>query len=219
MLKKKDPSSEEHLREIERLVKTPQLIEFVDPKSEKVKKSSLKSLAKRVSSSRLFSLFLKRLIENQGYTRVLETGTSLGINTACIATAPNVKVWTIEGSKEIARCAQSNFDQLDLKNIELIQGLVVDEFIPALELAKPQLVFLDADHRSQTIEFYLESIHNSSAEVECIIIHDIYWSKDMRAVWEQIVSDPAYQLTIDIFEAGIIFPNYPMTKQHFTLAL
>ncbi len=196
-----------------------QLIYYTDPKTNSNKNTTNRSLAKRVSSSHRFSYFLIRLIEHLKYNRILETGTSLGINTSYLSTAKDASVWTIEGSKEIAHQAQRNFERLGIKNVKISVGLVSELFERILKVAAPQLVFLDADHRSATIRFYLDSIKNCSPQVECIVIHDIYWSKDMKSSWESVKNDPKVNLTIDIFEAGIVFPNFPMEKQHFTLSL
>lgn len=192
-------------------------ITFADPKTGKKKSKSEKELFRQVTSSHKFSYFLLRLINHLGCKRVLEAGTSLGINTSYLALSKAQKTWTIEGSAPIASLAQERFDQAGLQNILIRVGRVQEVFAQVLEESKPQLVFLDADHRASTIHHYLQCIAQSKEKPTCIIIHDIYWSKDMNSAWQEIIHSPSYSLTIDIFEAGIIFPDYPMEKQHFIL--
>lgn len=174
-------------------------------------------MVKKTASSHKFSLLLYRLINFLQIKNVLETGTSLGINTAYLSQSNAHQIVTIEGSPEIAERAKTRLSKLGLNNVEIIVGRVQEVFYPALVRSQPNLVFLDADHRSETIGFYLQRIKDSGLTIDCIVIHDIYWSRDMHAAWAAIVSNPQYTLTIDIFEAGIIFPNYPIEKQHFTL--
>ncbi len=214
-----DQQEEAELLAIRKFFVQKERIEFLDPKSNEAKASTVASLKNQVASSHRFSYFLVRLIKYLGYKRILETGTSIGLNTAYMGSVEGLKIWTIEGSKELAACASRNFKALSIDSINIVQGLVQEEFVSALEEAAPNIVFLDADHRSETIHFYLETIRSKAKDVDCIVIHDIYWSQDMLNAWKEIVANTDYLLTIDVFEAGIIFPNYPMEKQHFTIRL
>lgn len=154
-----------------------------------------------------------------GYQTVLETGTSVGLNTAYLAHSNASSIYTIEGSAEIAREAQEGFDQLGLQQINLRIGLVKEVFESVLNESTPGLIFLDADHRLETMRYYMDAIATHSPGTACIVIHDIYWSAGMKQAWQEIVGNPQYALTIDLFEAGVVFPSYPMEKQHFTLRL
>lgn len=150
------------------------------------------------------------------YDRVLEAGTSLGINATYLARTKASRVWTMEGIEVIADLAKQRFEKLELDHVRVIKGLVEHTFRDSLSL-NPDIIFIDADHRSEAIFWYLRVIQEMNIPVKCIVIHDIYWSKDMNRAWKKIIKDEQYNLTIDVFQAGIIFPNHPMEKQHFVV--
>ena len=48
-----------------------------------------------------------------------------------------------------------------------------------------------------------------------IIIDDIRWSKDMYLAWKQIIDDKRFNLTMDLFQLGIIAKMQGKEKEHF----
>ncbi len=200
------------------LKKNRQILSVVDFKEGKSQLKSIASIAKTSLSRPKFSSFLKLLIDYIEAEIILETGTSLGVNTLYLSSAlSSKKVITIEGSPIISHVANEVFTLHNNQNIESIQGSIYDVFISAIVKHQPNFVFLDADHRGNAIDFYIENILIHIPSVNCIIIHDIYWSKDMYAKWNEVVENKHFNLTIDIFQAGLIFPNLEMPKQHFKL--
>ncbi|RED96198.1 class I SAM-dependent methyltransferase [Marinoscillum furvescens] len=194
-----------------------QIVTFVDPRTGEKIAEPFGKRARRISSTHKFSLFLARLIDHQGYSRVLETGTGAGATLAYLSYTSAQRVLSLEGSDVLATHVEHLLHQLSPGNYEIIRGQVQDTFIPTLQSLAPEAIFLDADHRSETIRFYLKAIEEHAPSTKCIIIHDIYWSEDMANVWSEIVQNPVYKLTIDLFQAGMVFPHHPMRKQHFCL--
>lgn len=215
------PASKNQVSEIEAIRKKLKsnhgIIDVADIKNKTNERKSISSIAKSSLSSPQFSAFLRLLSMYLETEIILETGTSLGINALYLANASCVKkVITIEGSPIISEIARRTISAQN-KKIKMIQGSIYDEFIPALVKHQPEIIFLDADHRSSAVDFYIESIMTYTPAVKCIIIHDIYWSEDMKEKWVELIGDIRFSLTIDIFQAGFIFPNQEMPKQHFTL--
>lgn len=208
------------LLEIEKIRKSlrqnNELIDVVDFKSGRVKRSTVGNVARTSLSQPKFSNFLRLLCDYLEVNIVLETGTSLGINSLYLAHSSSVKkVITIEGSDIISRLAHKTLQ--DQPKVRIVSGNVHEHFEKQLVQHQPDLVFIDADHRGSVIKDALEKTLAHSPSVKCIVLHDIYWSPDMMEAWTEITEDPAYTLTADIFQAGLIFPNYPIEKQHFTL--
>lgn len=213
----KHPRRFGHLHKLyDELRRSDKMIEVVDFKTGRVRRKTVGAVARASLSGPSFSEMLVRLCDYLQVRSVLETGTSLGFNALYLAQSETVeKVVSIEGSDSL------HHEALDIckqePKVHLIQGDIYAELEPALVRHQPELVFLDADHRSSAIRFCLEKIRAHCPHVRCVVVHDIYWSRDMRSGWHEVMADPSYNLTIDIFRAGLIFPTYPIEKQHFTL--
>ncbi len=190
---------------------------YLDPKTHKKRTVDLRRFGRTSASSHRFSYFLYKLINHLSFQSILETGTCTGVNAAYLSQTTASNIWSIEGSKELAKIASENLSKNNISNVNISVGNVWEQFPTILDLFQPELVFLDADHRSETIEFYLNTIKSHAQTIKCIVIHDIHWSPDMSKVWQSIIQRSEYKLTIDIFQAGIIFPDYPIEKQHFVV--
>lgn len=219
VIKNKSKSQDQALRKIRNqiLEHSKGTFKITNPKTGKLELIDLSTFSKKSASSHRFSTFLINLTNYLNFERILETGTCVGINSAYLAQSHAKEIWTIEGSPELAKLSKQHFDTLGISNVIIKTGSVQNIFRDTLVESQPDLIFLDADHRYETIDFYFETIHEHHPKVSCIIIHDIHWSKDMESAWEKIVANPQYNLTLDIFQAGIVFPRYPMEKQHFTM--
>lgn len=195
-----------------------QIIDLFDLKEKKSYRKTVSSIAKTSLSTPKFSAFLYLLIDHLKCMSVMETGTSLGINSLYLAGPDQVqKVNTIEASPILAALAKKQFSQILQHKIEIKIGTVHEEFEALVVREQPDFCFIDADHRSEAVMHCLNHLLKHCPQIKCIIIHDIYWSQDMLKGWNKIVENKAYTLTIDLFQAGIIFPNLDMPKQHFTL--
>jgi predicted O-methyltransferase YrrM len=200
------------------LIKDRSLINVTDYKNNKEKKTTISKIAKTSLSKKRFSQFLLGLGTYMQITSALETGTSLGINTLYLENIETIKkVVTIERNEVISNIAIQIIKRSNKKKVEIITGDIYDHFEATIENLRPQLIFLDADHRQEAIRFYLDKINQNLDSIKVIVIHDIYWSKDINRIWLELVNDNRYPLTVDIFQAGLIFPNIKKEKQHFTL--
>lgn len=177
-------------------------------------KRKVSQIAKHSSTPSRFSRLMFRLIKKMESETILELGTSLGFNTLYMSKAnPNAQIFTFEGADEIASLAQSNFDSLKSKNIELIKGnidLTLPEFLSTDR--KIDLAYIDANHRYTPTLSYFNQILNCSTQKSIIVIDDIHWSKEMNLAWKEIKKDPRISLSIDLFEAGIVFLNQELPK-------
>jgi predicted O-methyltransferase YrrM len=167
-----------------------------------------------------FSQLLFRMVNYYKLYNILELGTSLGITTAYLAFANEKnKVITMEGAKEIAAIARKNFQQLQLKNIEIVEGNF-DSNLPDVmnDLSSVDFAFVDGNHRKEpTIKYFkqlLSKINNNSI----LVFDDVHWSKEMEEAWEYIKQHSSVTLSIDLFFIGIIFfRNEQLEKQHFAI--
>jgi predicted O-methyltransferase YrrM len=187
----------------------------------KVENSSLrkiKSIAQHSLSSPKFSQFLYLIIKRFKLQHILELGTSLGINTAYLATAnPAAKVYTFEADPtaiEIAKKVNSLSKNIDFHAGDI--ALTLPEFI---NKAKPKidLVYADANHTYEASIEYFNRIVPLLSENSIYILDDIYWSKGMKKAWVELKKRKEVTSSIDLFDAGLLFFNPDFTKKDYVL--
>lgn len=166
-----------------------------------------------------FSRLLFRIIREYNFTHILELGTSLGQNTLYMhKAAPEGSIYTLEGSPEIVQVAQKNFDKMDAPNIQIVEGNIDNTLQGTLDkLEKVDLAYVDANHRYEPTLRYFEAILAKTHKQSIIVIDDLHWSKGMNEAWQQIVAHPSVSLTLDLFDAGLVFVNPELKKEHYVL--
>jgi predicted O-methyltransferase YrrM len=167
-----------------------------------------------------FAQLFHRIVRAYQPQNIIELGTSFGISTAYMATAaPNAELYSFEGAPAIAQIAQENFDQLNIKNIQLIKGDFADTLPRVLQhLDRIDFAYVDGNHRQIPTIDYFNQLMAKSHENSVIIFDDIHWSAEMEAAWEIIKADERVKLSIDLFFVGIIFFKTEFkVKQDFKL--
>lgn len=188
----------------------------------KVDKSNLRKISnitRYSSKNRKFGRLLFRLARYFKPEHIIELGTSVGISTAYLASAsPGSIIYTLEGSPEIAAIARENFKQLNLKNIEVIDGHFDDSFPVVLEkTGRTGLVFIDGNHRKNPTLRYFELCLKHSDNDTCLIFDDIHWTTEMESAWDEIIHNRKVTLSVDLFYFGIVWMKKELSKQHFVI--
>jgi predicted O-methyltransferase YrrM len=185
----------------------------------KTKKRIVKDIAASSLKPKKYSQLLYRIVQFYKPNNIVELGTSLGITTAYLAATNATTVTTMEGSTNIASIAANNFENLQLKNINLLVGAFEKTLNPFLQNSTSiDLAFVDGNHRKEPTVQYFEAIlpklHNDSF----LIFDDIHWSKEMEEAWEVIKNNNAVTMSIDLFFIGIVFFKKEFKiKQHFSI--
>ncbi len=177
------------------------------------------SVARHELSSAKFGRLLYRLATYNAADYVLELGTSLGITTLYLAAArPSGVVYTLEGGEAIADRAERVFDASEHRNIRLVRGNI-DRTLPEVfqQMPRVDLAYLDANHRYGPTVAYFEQVVAKANERSIVVIDDIYWSDEMRRAWRYIQQHPAVTLTLDLFNAGLVFFTPLSVRQHYTV--
>jgi predicted O-methyltransferase YrrM len=180
----------------------------------------VKQLAQTALKSKKYARLLYRLVKHYQPQTIIELGTSLGITSSYLSAAnPRARVISIEGSASVAETAQENFQQLGLRNIELINGNF-DDILPDLlkNLDQIDVGYVDGNHRYEpTIRYFLQFLHKSHNDT-ILIFDDIHWSAEMERAWEEIKAHPSVRYTIDLFFLGFAFFREEFkVKQNFTI--
>ena len=182
-------------------------------------REKISRVVKRSSKSKAYAQVLFRLAHFYKAQNILELGTSFGLTTMYLA-APNSKanVVTIEGSKEIADYAKLSFYRAGFKNIRVEIGNI-DTCLPNVlsGFERLDLVFFDANHRREATLNYFDQCLPKSHAKSVFVIDDIYWSKEMSQMWEEIKKRPEVRVTIDMFSYGIVLFDPDLQKEDYML--
>lgn len=180
--------------------------DFGARKDDYTSERSIKKIAKNALMPAWYAQLIYRIARFKKPKVILELGTSLGITTAYLAKAcPDAKIISIEGSKEIHRIANENFQQLGLKNIESINA-PFDEILPKILLENPHIdfIFVDGNHTYEATVRYYNQINKNTQNDSVLIFDDIHWSKGMFNAWQEIIKNENSATIINIFAMGII---------------
>jgi predicted O-methyltransferase YrrM len=179
------------------------------------------SIARHSLTPARFSSLLYRLIRHTKAKNILELGTSLGINTLYLAiAAPNGKIHTLEGCLNTAALAATHFRELNLRNISLHTGNI-DVLLPQLleqQLSSIDLAYLDANHTYEATLRYFEWILPCLHQDSVVVVDDIHWSEPMQQAWSALCQHPRVSLSLDLYEAGLLFFRQGLQRQHYVVA-
>jgi len=164
--------------------------------------------------------FMYNLIQFLEPKVILELGTNLGIGTAYFKTALPQQgvIYTIEGCPNIAALATSHFQHLQLSCINQYVGnldSLLEEVLATMPA--PDFVYFDANHAYQPTINYFEQCLLIKKENTVFLFDDLRYSPEMLAAWQYIQNHPSVQVTIDLFDQGIVLFNPTMSKQKFCL--
>ena len=187
---------------------------------DKKSKRSISSIAKNAAKTKKFGQLLFRMIKYYQPKTILELGTSLGITTSYLSLAkPDARLTTMEGSKEIADVAKRNFKNLEIRNIEIIEGNFDNTFSSLItHHSSVDLAFIDGNHRQEPTERYFNELLAKTNNDSILVFDDIHWSSEMEAAWEAIKNNTAVTCSLDLFFIGIVFFRKEFKeKQHFAI--
>lgn len=172
-------------------------------------------ITKYSTSSRKFNQLYQYFAGLTPAENIIELGTCMGLNARYLSKVSNGNVYTFEGSEQLLKAA---FSKNKPSNIIPIIGpieLTLPDFLkenPIVDFA-----LIDANHTYEgTINFFknlVKHIHSNSI----IAVGDIHWSKGMEKAWKEIKEHTQVKLTLDFYECGIVFFDYPAEKSHFIL--
>ncbi|WPP50258.1 O-methyltransferase [Catalinimonas niigatensis] len=183
------------------------------------KKRKISSIARHSLSSPKFSRFLYRLTRWKKPNVIIELGSSLGINTLYLSFAhPEAKIYTFEGCPQTAAFAKRLYKNWELKNIILVEGNIDQTLHQILDqVSTVDLVYMDANHRyAPTLQYY-EILYAKANPDSIIVVDDIYWSAGMQRAWKHLADRSEVNLSLDIFDAGLLFFLPLYKRQHYTL--
>ncbi|MFC3974893.1 O-methyltransferase [Belliella kenyensis] len=180
-------------------------------------KRKTSSITKYSTSSRKFAQLYQYFCQYTPAQQVLELGTCTGITTRYLSKATHGILYTIEGSKALWKKAQVHKKDL---NTNFILG-EIERILPKLlmKIEKLDFVLIDATHTYEATCSYFGQILPYTHTQSIIVIADIHWSPSMEKAWKEILKFPEVRLSMDFYEAGILFFNPKLPKDNYVLKI
>lgn len=162
---------------------------------------------------------LYRLVAEWQPKNIIELGTCIGITTVYLQkAAPQAKVFTLEGSPEIAAIASEVFAKASEPQIERVLGNFDDTLPGVIEkLDKLDFVYVDGNHQKEATLRYFEWCLPRVHEGTLLIFDDIYWSEGMKEAWAEIKAHPEVTVTVDLFWIGLVYFRKGQVKEDFLI--
>lgn len=165
------------------------------------------------------SRLLFRLIMQSESKKIVELGTSFGINTLYMNEAGNdLQITTFEGCPNTADVAERVFKRAGADNIKMYKGNI-DKTLPDRLgfMGKLDFIYVDANHRYEPTLRYFNLLAKKTHDDTLMVLADIHWSAEMEAAWKEIVKSQITTVTIDLYDAGLVYFKPDLNKQHFIL--
>ena len=100
---------------------------------------------------------------------------------------------------------------------EFQEGIYISENKKTIP-SKVDFIFIDSIYLHRN-NFDLESIIAIANNETCIIFENPHYSIKTQKQWESVVTDPNFNVTIDIFSFGLAFIRKEQVKEHFTIRI
>jgi predicted O-methyltransferase YrrM len=176
------------------------------------------SIIKRSNTSIRFSLLYQFLCQQTPAITVLDLGTSLGINTAYLATVTKGELYTFEGDPALVALAKSHLGVFS--SVGIVSGNIDSTLIKTLQnIECVDFALMDANHRYQPTMDYFRIISPRLHPNSILVIADIHWSKEMRKAWNELKALPSVTGSMDFFECGVLFFGKHGNNNDFVLEI
>ena len=177
---------------------------------------TISSIYKNASCKGTYAKLLFQLSKHYQPNNILELGTNLGIGTYHLHLGnPNALLTTIDGCYETQSVSKSYLTNTNIRYITSTFDSAIDQLPDQLF----DLIYIDGDHRGNSLENYLLKLEKFSHNETIFIVDDIRWSNDMFTSWKKIKSLKDYHLTLDLFKMGILIKKKGKEKEHFIIRL
>lgn len=163
---------------------------------------------------------------------VLELGSCLGTTTAVMAaTSSRPLVLSLEGDPGLAMRSRWLIEDLNEElnedfgagpgapkhrplRVEVVEGEFSKTLPEVVSRHRWDVVFIDGHHRADALAAQIELIRPQLASTACVIIDDIYWSKDMFGGWCTLRDDGFFSAAVDEFHHGILLKGGTFAMQN-----
>lgn len=149
---------------------------------------------------------------------VIELGTCMGLSAMYLSKVTKGQIYSFEGSPEIGKVAYETWGDSE---INLVTGKISDtlpDFLHDQQMI--DFALIDANHTYEGTLENFELILPKLGKKSIVAIADIHWSKGMEKAWKEICQRPEIKISLDFYEAGILFFDSPnQNSEHLILTI
>ncbi len=172
-------------------------------------------MTRKAAASKSHTEFLCKLSNFFRPKRILELGSCTGLSAMALHLGhPEAKIISIEGNPFLHQVCREKFCQLGIDRVTFHNDLF-QNYLLRSDDGPFDLVYLDGDHASTSVEENLSSLSQHCNREAILILDDIHWSLDMYKGWKRIIQLEDVQASIEFCRIGILFKSTAVTPMHF----
>jgi len=160
-----------------------------------------------------------RIIQDAQFKTLLELGTNLGMETQYMALAnQKARCVTVTKSAELAALAQKRFQKQGLNHIEL--EILQSEETPFKVIDKVDnldFVLFNQSFISHDILDLFNQCLPKKNNGSIFVLMGIHGRPEMTRAWKKIRADKNVQVTMDLYNLGIVMFNPELEKKNYVL--
>jgi len=160
-----------------------------------------------------------RIIQDAPFRTLLELGTSNGMETQYMAMAkPKARCLCVTKSDELAALAQKRFQKQGLDKIEV--HVPQSEETPAKFLKNIDcldfVLFNQIPNPQDMLDLFNLCLHKKK-NGSIFVFMGIHENPEMKNVWQNILTNVYVQVSMDIYDLGIVLFNPELGKKNYVL--
>jgi len=171
--------------------------------------TSTVSVVAQASKPEFWATLLYKFVYGLKPQSCIELGTCVGISAAYQAAALRAnnsgKLLTLEGAPDVVAIAKATMLDLELPQVEIIDGPFHSTLRTSMETANPVDYFYnDGHHDRDAVLEYFNLAYPNLSENAVMVLDDIAWSSGMKTAWSKIINDERVYASIDLGQIGLV---------------
>ena len=162
---------------------------------------------------------LYRITTYYSVQNILEFGTATGLGTYMLSSGnKKASITTIEANKDLFKFAKSNFPPHKKENIVFVHDRF-PRFLKSINNVKTfdMVLFTGYPWDIRYIKNTFSDLYPFLHDETIVVINGIRKSEELFQLWKDIIQNPRYHLSIDLFQTGLLLPRHHQQKEHFII--
>lgn len=171
--------------------------------------SKPKKLYRRVELPLRYSKVVFRLIREFKPSSIINYGPTFGVSLAVMAMASNNSVvYQLINNTAYELISKELLKDTEISNIQ---------FIPENSVSKvnPEFIMLNYSNNPYLSRNVVQECLKTHGDDDVLIIRGIHESREMEAIWREMIANESVRVSLDLFEIGIALFRKGLQKENF----